>query len=76
MRRAHPGYDHLLGFSLPVDRMRALVAESCKTGRPVGDLVRDAIDLLLQRHSGLERFAAGVRELESPAADGTAADRK
>jgi GGDEF domain-containing protein len=61
--RAEAGFRHVLSTSVSDLRRRQLAVLSARTGRPVDDLLRRAVDLVLERHSGLERFAAGAEQL-------------
>ena len=59
---AEPGLHHVLETRLLEHRYRALAQRSAELGVPLEALLREAIELVLQRHSGLERFSSGLEE--------------
>ena len=59
---AASGFEEILHVPLSPARAAALEARSVRTGVPLQVLLRDAVQLVLQRHAGHERFCAGVVE--------------
>lgn len=60
---AHPGYDYMLQAMISKERFNQLAEISSLLGVPISELIRKAIQMVLQRHSGLEKFSKAVVDL-------------